>query len=111
MLRKLKISCQLLIFIFFKISSYYIPSDDYKNTTLQKFAFGYCYGGFLSGRTDIFKVVNSRNPNLWLWNGDATYLDNLFNNYFSYKNKFDTILVGKKFNETKNDPCNYNNLI
>jgi hypothetical protein len=99
------LSWMLLISIFAKIVCYYIPSDDYKNITLHKFAFGSCYGGYLSDRTDIFKIVNSRDPQLWLWNGDATYLDNMTDNYFSYKKEFNHNWVGIKFNETKSDPC------
>jgi hypothetical protein len=87
------------------LSCYFIPSGNHNNFTLNNFAFGSCFQGFLSDRLDIFKSINEENPELWVWLGDATYLDNLTLNYFTYPTEFDAFHVEKMFNMTKYDIC------
>ena len=43
-----------------------------KNDTYLKIAFGSCYGKF---DTDIFETIVKDEPDVWIWLGDATYID------------------------------------
>lgn len=101
--------CILCIIIGFivKINSFYIDDGSHANMTLNNFAFGSCYGGFLKSRSDIFDIVLKRDSDLWLWLGDATYLDRFTFNYLKKDFGFDAEHVQKMFNETKYDECIY----
>ena len=46
-----------------------------------KITFGSCYG-IKDWRTDIFKTVLETEPDVWIWGGDAAYVDNVYE--FSY---------------------------
>ena len=100
--------CRILFLILCKLiflSCYYISPGYHTNITLNNFAFGSCFQGFLSDRLDIFRSIDNENPESWLWLGDATYLDNLTLNYFTYPREFDAYHVEKMFNLTKYDKC------
>jgi alkaline phosphatase D len=67
------------------IHAYYLPENDIErlevlkknNHNITNFAFGSCFNGFLRTRMDIFKTINNQNPDLFIFNGDVTYLDEL----------------------------------
>ena len=85
-------------------SSYYIPIGNHNNTTLQNFAFGSCFGGFLStNKTWIFKTILKNNPQLWIWGGDAAYLDSFSINYFRRSLALNFTHAENMFLKTKND--------
>jgi hypothetical protein len=95
----------LIIFSLFFVKTYYIAEGNHSNITLDNFAFGSCYGGFLKNRMDMFKIVLKSDPQMWLWVGDATYLDFFTYNYLRKDFGFDSRHVEKMFNETKFDEC------
>jgi len=95
----------LIILSYVFVKSYYIPEGSHSNITLNDFAFGSCYGGFLKNRMDIFKIVLKSNPQMWLWVGDATYLDFFTYNYLRKDFGYNSSHVEKMFNETKYDEC------
>ncbi len=56
--------------------SYFFPEGKAKKP-LTNFAFGSCYNGFLRQRMDIFNTLLEIKPDLFIFNGDTTYLDDL----------------------------------
>jgi hypothetical protein len=61
--------------LFHKSISYYIPTGAHSNITLHNISFGSCFYGRESERFDMFKVVLQNDPQLWMWMGDAAYVD------------------------------------
>jgi hypothetical protein len=100
---------KILIFIctlFSKVFTFYISDEiNHKNKTLTNFVFGSCYKGFLGKRDDIFKTIIKESPEIFVWLGDANYLDYPLN-FLRPDFGFDEIRVISKFNETKQDICN-----
>lgn len=92
----------LLLLLTHLTLAYYIK-DGHHNITLSNFAFGSCFEGFLADRWDIFKSILKEKPEMWLWLGDATYLDNITTNYFYYDKQFHPYYVEKMFNLTKKE--------
>ena len=98
-----------LIFLFglFAISTcYYIPAEKNINKTFTNFSFGSCFLGFLSDRDDMFKTINLNNPELWIWLGDAAYIDHVNINYFSNNIPLDVEYAKGMFEKVKNEKCN-----
>jgi alkaline phosphatase D len=81
---------------------YYIP-EYHNNKQINNFAFGSCFGGFLSENKDIFQAVLKRKPELWLWLGDAYYLDWWIPSKV-YTEGVNKTYVQIQVNETKHDP-------
>lgn len=87
-------------------NSYYIKENKLHNKVVNKFNFGSCFGGFLSTRTDAFLSIAKRKPDLFIWTGDATYLDSpsisvinqiVSTDDFNYQDAL------KKYNQTYNN--------
>ncbi len=96
----------LIILIYIPLSiSYYIPIGNHPNTTLTNFAFGSCFFGRLSTRLDIFNAINQENPELWLWLGDAAYIDEFTMNMFKQTIDINSEKIIKTFNGSKNNEC------
>ena len=95
----------LLIFSFLQTTfNFYIPFGNHNNVTLNNFSFGSCFGGFLStGKTWIFKTVLKYDPQIWVWGGDAAYLDSFSLNYFKRSLALNFTHAENMFNKTKND--------
>ena len=82
---KIKISSLIVILLVNYIQAYYLPENNkerldvlmQKNHTVTNFAFGSCFNGFLKSRMDMFKTINNHDPDLFIFNGDVTYLDEL----------------------------------
>lgn len=103
----MKISEKFLIFLFLIsfINSYYIPCEKNLNKTFTNFSYGSCFLGFLSDRDDIFKTINKNNPELWMWLGDAAYIDKIKLNYLSNEFDFDEKFAIEMFQKVKKDKC------
>jgi hypothetical protein len=89
------------------VLTYYIPSIPQYNTTLTNLTFGSCFKGSRGYRQDIFNTINKNNPQLFLWLGDAAYVENreytLLSN-FKRNIPFNPDYM-KHFNETKTNAC------
>ena len=95
-----------LFYLLQKCQSYYLPTGDHHNITLYNLTFGSCFYGRESDRFDIFKVILGLKPQLWLWAGDAAYVDEPTIRF--WKSSIDvnftqarTIFNGAKQNECK----------
>jgi len=115
MKKKCKKFVQKIQFFFLIISfatfnltySYYIPSEENINKTFSNFSFGSCFLGYLSERDDMFKTINENNPDLWVWLGDAAYIDKININYLSSSISLDIQFAEKMFNNVKSEKCNF----
>lgn len=96
----------LLLSLFELFPCYFIHNEKNFNKTLSNFSFGSCFMGFLSERDDIFKTINFNNPELWIWLGDAAYIDKINLNYFSSNIPLDVEYAQKMFNKVKQEKCN-----
>ena len=54
---------------------YYDDNQTDTNFILNNFTFGSCYYGRLSTNLTIFNAIKQHHSNLWLWLGDAAYVD------------------------------------
>ena len=76
----------LLIFELLIVCShaYYIQEGHDSSKIISNFAFGSNYYGRYSKEDDIFQTIITHKPNLWIWLGNAVYLDkpnfNVFKN-------------------------------
>ena len=68
---------KFLLFILFFISSkeYYIQEGHDPSKIITNFTFGSNYYGRYSKEEDIFQIILTHKPNLWIWLGNAVYLD------------------------------------
>ncbi len=97
-----------LFFIFISITySYYIPFGNHSNITLNNFAFGSCFYGYYSKRLDIFKTINENDPQMWLWLGDAAYVDQapLIIQYLKSTISVNFTKAEEIFHQSKNNEC------
>ena len=89
---------QFLFFLYLLISikCYYIKEGHVSSKIITNFTFGSNYYGRNSESDDIFSKINEHNPNLFIWLGNAVYLDQPKFNYFRASPKtmdFDMIRV------------------
>ena len=75
-----------------------LPINQSKN--LQKISFGSCYGLF-GAKSDIFKAISEYKPDIWIWLGDAAYVDQPIAPHYFIPSKRE--IVNKTFKETKNN--------
>ena len=75
---------QILLFLILLLSvkSYYIKEGHASSKIITNFTFGSNYYGRYSKDDNIFQQILSHNPNLWIWLGNAVYLDQPKFNYF-----------------------------
>ncbi len=73
----------IFILFFFYSQEYYIQEGHDPSKIITNFTFGSNYYGRYSKEEDIFKTINEHNSNLWIWLGNAVYLDKPKLNYFS----------------------------
>ena len=68
---------KFLLFILFFISSkeYNIQEGHDPSKIITNFTFGSNYYGRYSKEEDIFQIILTHKPNLWIWLGNAVYLD------------------------------------
>ncbi len=100
---------KIYLFIIFNfltiIKTYYIPYNTNLNETFNNFSFGSCFLGYLSDRNDIFQTINDNQPELWIWTGDAAYIDKINLKYFSSRVPLDLEYAENMFQKVKNEKC------
>ena len=81
---KSKILKQFIFILFFIYSgAYYIQEGHDSSKIITNFTFGSNYYGRYLKEKDIFKTIINHNSNLWIWLGNAVYLDKPRLNYFN----------------------------
>jgi len=73
------------------------------NTNLT-IAFGACFKFYRNQKTDVFKRIGEFEPNIFLWLGDAAYIDIMPILAFWFP-ETDMNKIAEKFNITKHDEC------
>jgi alkaline phosphatase D len=73
----------IFILLLIYSQSYYIQEGVNPNTIITNFTFGSNYYGRYLKEENIFQKIVSHNPNLWIWLGNAVYLDEPNFNYFT----------------------------
>ena len=73
----------LFSLLFFNSHAYYIQEGHDSSKIITNFTFGSNFYGRYSVEEDIFKKILSHKSNLWIWLGNAVYLDKPKFNYFS----------------------------
>ena len=103
MFTNLKINHILLfIILFISTSSYYIKEGHASSSIITNFTFGSNYYGRYSQNENIFKTILQHNSNLWIWLGNAVYLDQPKLNYFQNSPKeIDADFVKSLFKKVK----------
>jgi len=98
------------------ISAYYINTNN-TNFTLTNFSFGSCYN--YRHKNKIFKTISKNLPQLWIWTGDAVYINSeddpelMFKNikeekyYMELREKIPTIGIWDDHDYGKNDGNGY----
>ena len=77
----------LFILLLIYSQSYYIQEGVNPSTIITNFTFGSNYYGRYLKEENIFQKIVSHNPNLWIWLGNAVYLDEPNFNYFTNTRK------------------------
>lgn len=94
-----------LFFILINVSQgYYIKDNIRHEKSMDRIAFGSCFLASFSYRDDIFQTVTKTNPELFIWLGDAAYLDTINLNYFSPTREFSADDAKQKYNKSKFEP-------
>lgn len=72
----MKDNFKLLAFLTFIVEElcYFLPSGS-TGKSFKRIAYGSCYNGFLMQRMDMFKSIIEVDPEMFVWLGDATYVD------------------------------------
>jgi hypothetical protein len=93
------------ILIFIKTtSSFYLKNGHHNNITLNNISFGSCYYGRESERLDMFDIILKNNPQMWMWIGDAAYIDvQTIAFYWMSTNKVNFTLAEEIFDQAKNE--------
>lgn len=86
---------------------YYLKNGYHNSTQLNNISFGSCFFGRESNRLEIFDVVMKHDPQMWLWMGDAAYVDE----HITFRYFMSTIDVNftnaeQTFNAAKNEKSN-----
>jgi hypothetical protein len=90
------------------VNSFYIESGHHEqisNKTINNFAFGSCFMGRFSTRLDMFKTILENEPDLWVWLGDAAYVDPLTFDYTKSTVEFDKNFAQDLFNRVREEKC------
>jgi alkaline phosphatase D len=78
---------------------------DNSKLEISKIGFGSCYNYFGPKRMDIFNTINSLNPDMFIWLGDVTYLDDINLDIIIGKEPiFNKTESERRFNETFDNP-------
>jgi alkaline phosphatase D len=84
--------------------SYYIQEGDDPTKIITNFTFGSNYYGRYLKEENIFQKIESHNPNLWIWLGNAVYLDEPTFNYFSNtRESMDWDFIKNLYEKVKNN--------
>ena len=91
----------LIIVTIASTSDIILPVHDSHNITI---AFGSCNKFFGQEKSDILYTIADLNPDIWIWLGDAAYIDNHKYNYYATTNPTKWFeIVNQRFNNTKLD--------
>jgi hypothetical protein len=94
----------LLLIFLVESNTYYISNSQDK--VLNNMTFGSCFYGRESKRFDIFEKILSHKPEMWMWTGDASYVDELIIfNYWKSTIDVDFEKSERIFNVCRNEPC------
>lgn len=94
----------LILILLANVYSIYIKNE--QQNVLNNITFGSCFYGRESKRFDIFEKILSHNPQVWMWAGDASYVDELIIfNYWRSSIDVDFEKAQRIFEECKNEPC------
>ena len=77
------ISLSLFILLLIYSNSYYIQEGHDSSKIITNFTFGSNYYGRYLKEENIFEKILEHNSNLWIWLGNAVYLDKPEFNYFT----------------------------
>ena len=97
---------KLFLFSIILISSqsYYIQEGEDSSKILTNFTFGSNYYGRYLKEEDIFQTIITHRPNLWIWLGNAVYLDKPKFNYFANSiDKTDWNFTKRLYEKVKNN--------
>ena len=78
-----KINLSLFILLLIYSNSYYIQEGQDSSKIITNFTFGSNYYGRYLKEENIFEKILEHNSNLWIWLGNAVYLDKPEFNYFT----------------------------
>ena len=93
----------LLITIIVNLNAIYLEQG-HNNLVVNRFVFGSCYNSQNKKRMDIFNNILLKNPDLFVWLGDATYIDRFsFKMVFGIAPDFDFENSILKFDEVYNN--------
>ena len=96
----LKFSLFFLILIYSE--SYYIQEGHDPSKIITNFTFGSNYYGRYSQEEDIFQIILTHKPNLWIWLGNAVYLDKpKFNAFKNTPEKMDWDFIKLLYEKAK----------
>ena len=102
LIQKFKFSVFIILFIYSK--AYYIQEGLDSSKIISNFTFGSNYYGRFSKEEDIFKAIISHNSDLWIWLGNAVYLDEPKFNYFENSPKsMDWNFIKKLYEKVKSN--------
>ena len=92
----------LLFLILISSESYYIQEGHDPSKIITNFTFGSNYYGRYSQEEDIFQVILTHKPNLWIWLGNAVYLDKpKFNAFKNTPEKMDWDFIKLLYEKVK----------
>lgn len=90
--------------LFYSFNSYYI-NNSHPDMTLNNFTFGSCFYGRESTRLDIFEKIIKHNSQMFLWMGDAAYVDlQTYVYYWKSNLEVNFTLAEQIWSESKNEP-------
>ena len=94
----------LFLFLLSFINTYYIKEGHASSKIITNFTFGSNFYGRYTTHENIFEKIISHNPNLWIWLGNAVYLDQPKFNYFQNSPKsIDYDLIKNLYKKVKED--------
>ena len=94
----------ILILLIISSHSYYIQEGHDSSKIITNFTFGSNYYGRYSKEEDIFQVIITHHPNLWIWLGNAVYLDKpQFNVFESSPEKMDFDFIQRLYEKAKSN--------
>ena len=92
------------LFLIISVETYYIKEGHASSKIITNFTFGSNYFGRYSKSSNIFQKIQSRNPYLFIWLGNAVYLDQPKFNYFqSSPKKLDFEVIRALYKKVKQD--------
>ena len=103
-IQKFQFSLFILFFIYSITNAYYIQEGHDSSKVINNFTFGSNYYGRYLTDEDIFQNILNHNSDLWIWLGNAVYLDKPHFNYFNNtRESMDWNFIRKLYEKVKNN--------